>query len=137
MKKRKILIAENDPKYVNLIIEELGVGENTTETLIMRNGDEVMDHLQGKNGNEYKEILSQICLIIMDISLPKIQGMDILKFIKKNPKLYSIPVIMFSADTGPEIISRVYKEGADGFMTIPVSFKEFLHHKELLNLNIN
>ncbi len=125
MKEKKILIAENDPDHAELIVDELSMGDIKKEIILKEAGQEVIDYFQetdidSSNGKE-----PQIDLIILDLNLPKIHGMDVLKFLKNHPKYSSIPIIIFSTRPDSKTISEVYKNGANSFITKPTSFKEF------------
>lgn len=132
MEEKKILIAEDDPDHAELIIEELNTEDIKMEFIIKKNGQEVIDYFRetdtaGTIGAKYL-----IDLIILDLNLPKIQGMDVLKFLKNNPKYRSIPTIIFSTSSDAETISEVYKNRADNFITKPTSFQEFTENVKLL-----
>ena len=60
------------------------------------------------------EMQSQVSLVILDLNLPKIDGMDVLKFIKKNSKYYSIPVVILRTSSDQETIDEAHKNGANG-----------------------
>ena len=73
-----------------------------------------------------------IDLIILDLNLPKIQGLDVLKFLKNDPEYKSIPTIIFSTSSDAKTISEVYQNMADNFITKPASFEEFTENIKLL-----
>ncbi len=132
MKEKKILIAEDEPDHAELIIDELNTGDNRKEIILKKNGQEVIDYFQktdigSSNGKE-----PQIDLIILDLNLPKIHGMDVLKFLKNDPKHKSIPIVVFSTSFDSKIISEARKNGANDFITKPASFEEFAENIKLL-----
>ena len=132
MKEKKILIAEDDPDHAELIIDELNTGDIRKEIILKKNGQEVIDYFQktdidSSNGKE-----PQIDLIILDLNLPKIHGMDVLKFLKNDPKHKSIPIVVFSTSPDSKTISEAYKNGANSFIIKPSSFNEFKENIKLL-----
>ncbi len=125
MKEKKILIIENDPDHAELIIDELYTGDTKKGIILMKDGQEVIDYFQETDIDSCNGKEPQIDLIILDLNLPKIHGMDVLKFLKNHPKYRSIPIIIFSTRHDSRTISEVYKNGANSFITKPTSFNEF------------
>ncbi|MGR3303335.1 MAG: response regulator [Candidatus Scalindua sp.] len=125
MRKKKVLIAEHDPDHAELIIEELNMVDTKKEIILKKAGQEVIDYFQQSDIDINVKIEPQIDLIILDINLPKVDGMDVLRYLKSGPMIRSIPVIIFSNTTDTKIISEVYENGASSFITKPASFNEF------------
>lgn len=130
MKEKKILIIENDPAHAMLIIDELYTGDTKKGIILMKDGQEVIDYFQETDIDSSNGKKPQIDLIILGLNLPKVHGMDVLKFLKNHPTYSSIPIIIFSTRPDSKTISEVYKNGANSFITKPTSFKEF---KENIN----
>ncbi len=87
----------------------------------------VQSDIKGGNGKH-----SQIGLIILDLNLPKVNGMDVLKSLKRNPRYCSIPVVILSTSSDQETISEAYKNGANGYVTKPISYDEFVDKIKML-----
>ncbi len=143
MNKQKIniLLVEDDPDHADLILDTLDTEDVESEVVLMRDGQEVIDYLQEtdssaravqsdiKGGNIRH---SQIDLIILDLNLPKINGMDVLKSLKGNSKYSSIPVVILSTSSDQGTISKAYKNGANGYVTKPMSYDEFVDKIKML-----
>jgi DNA-binding response OmpR family regulator len=125
LREKKILIAEDDPDHAELIIDELYTGDIKKEIILMKNGQEVIDYFQEADIDSSVRVELEIDLIILDLNLPKVHGMDVLKFLKNHPTYSSIPIIIFSTSPDSKTISEVYKNGANSFITKPTSFNEF------------
>jgi two-component system, response regulator len=125
MKKKRVLIAENDPDHIELLVEELKVIDTKKETIIKKDGLEVMDYFKQPNTNTNVDEWLQIDLIILDLNLPEIHGMEVLRYLKNDTKYRLIPVIIFLNTYDTKTISEVYEKGANGFITKPASFNEF------------
>ncbi|MBT6225891.1 MAG: response regulator, partial [Candidatus Scalindua sp.] len=95
MKKKRVLIAENDPDHIELLVEELKVIDTKKETIIKKDGLEVMDYFKQPNTNTNVDEWLQIDLIILDLNLPEIHGMEVLRYLKNDTKYRLIPVIIF------------------------------------------
>jgi DNA-binding response OmpR family regulator len=130
LKEKKILIIENDPAHAMLIIDELYTGDTKKGIILMKDGQEVIDYFQETDIDSSNGKKPQIDLIILGLNLPKVHGMDVLKFLKNHPTYSSIPIIIFSTSPDSKTISEVYKNGANSFITKPTSFNEF---KENIN----
>jgi CheY-like chemotaxis protein len=146
MEEKNILIAEDDPDHVSLIIDDLEMeGIDINKLVLKRDGQKAIDYIQKtklpetyahlsyrrglvqESEDDSEGIYSQIALIILDINLPVVDGMDVLKFIKRSPKYCSIPVIIVSTSHDAETISEAYKNGANGFIT-----KSYIYDEESL-----
>ncbi|MFQ5685511.1 MAG: response regulator [Candidatus Scalindua sp.] len=142
-KEKNILIVEGDPDHALLIIDDLlqdGISKN--QLVLKSNGQEAIDYIQKtvspekypplsfgrgldqKDEDDSEGIHSQIVLIVLDLNLPVVNGMDVLGFIKRSPAYCSIPVIIVSTSHDTEIISEAYKNGANGFITKSYHYDE-------------
>jgi DNA-binding response OmpR family regulator len=132
LKEGKILIIEDDPDYAELILDELEIEDIKREIVLMKDGQEVIDYFQESVIKWDEEVQSIIKLIILDLNLPKVCGMDILKFLKNNSRYSSIPVIIFSANSDRETIKKAYENGANGYITKPLSYDDFVEKLKVL-----
>ncbi len=125
MKEKKILLIEDDPDHAFLIIDIFEIEDINKEVILIKDGQEAIDYFQKKDiYNDEK--LSQIDLILLDLSLPKVSGMDVLKFIKESPKYCLIPVFILSSSCDTETVKEVYKSGASGFIAKPISYEDLV-----------
>ena len=135
MNEKKILLVENDPDHAELIIDLLELGGVKKKVILMKDGKEVVDYFQKTDLDGVdNEIKTQISLVILDLNLPKIDGMNVLKFIKENTKYSSIHVIILSTSSDDRIIEEAYKNGADGFISKDASYKEFIKQIQTLEV---
>jgi len=132
LNRRKILIIEDDPDHTELILDELNLEDDDREVIILKDGQEALDYFQKTrikgNGKEQ----SIVNLIILDLNLPKICGMDILKIIKSNPRYRSIPTVILSTSSDQEIINQAFEEGANDYITKPISYDEYVEKIRIL-----
>lgn len=128
---KNILIATADQDSAELIIDELNVEDIRKEIILKKDGSEVIDYFQ-RTDIDVVKMEHLVDLIILDLKLPEVCGIDVLKFLKKDPTRKAIPVIIFSTSSDAKTISKVYKNGASGFITIPGSFKEFSENIKVL-----
>jgi CheY-like chemotaxis protein len=118
-----ILIAEDDDGHAELIregLEEAGV-QNPIERF--RNGQEAWDYLSHLATNKKKD--PNAYLLLLDINMPIMDGIEVLRRIKMNPVLMDIPVIMLTTTDDPREIEACYKIGCNIYITKPVDFVKF------------
>lgn len=140
MKASKILFVENDPDHAEFI-KELIEKECKKKVILKKDGKEAMDYFwrNGKFGQDTPEEVdekvrcSQIDLVVLDLNLPKVKGMDVLKFLKRNPMYMSIPVVIISTSADDKTIEEAYENGAAEFITKSVSFHVFMEKITLLS----
>lgn len=123
MGKKKILLIEDDQDNAFLITEELELSNIGSEVILKKDGQEAMDYLSELNKSAESEVISQIELILLDLDLPKVSGMEILKYLKSSKRLSSIPAVIFSSISDQKTIDDACKNGADGF--IPKSIANY------------
>jgi DNA-binding response OmpR family regulator len=125
---KKILLIEDDQDHSALITDELketDVPDIKTEVILKKDGKEAIDYFQ-------YEMQSQPSLVILDLRLQKIDGMEVLKFIKKNSKFCSIPVIILSTSPDQKTIDEAYKNGANGYFVKPTTYDDFVEKIKIL-----
>jgi DNA-binding response OmpR family regulator len=128
MKEKRFLLVEDDPDHAELITDVLSedkVEGIKTVVILKKDGQEAIDFFQ--NG-----MPSKISLVILDLNLPKVDGMDVLKFIKKNSRYSSIPVIILSTSSNQKTIQDAYDNGANGYFTKPATYEELVEKVQIL-----
>jgi two-component system, response regulator len=125
MYNKSILIVEDNPDDEELILMAFRKNEITTEINIMRDGAEALDFLfrKGKFQDEPDKGLPS--LIILDLKIPKVDGSEVLHYIKTNPLTVNIPVIILSSSGEKNDIYNSYKSGANSYLIKPIDFNEF------------
>ncbi len=141
MEERKLLIIEDDPDHAELILDIFESENVKNEVLLMKDGQEVVDFLtKGRSNEQHSQSdseetvgdQSRIGLIILDLNLPKVNGMDVLKYLKNNPRFSTIPIVVLSTSEDQKTIFEAYKNGANGYITKPVAYDEFVSKIESL-----
>ena len=119
-----ILLVEDNPDHAEVTIKALRKDAETTEVLLAKDGEEAMDLLA--RGGPSGAPGPRIALILLDIHLPKITGHDVLRRIKGDPALRSIPVVMLTTSSRSDDVNASYQAGANSYVEKSVSFWEFL-----------
>ena len=132
MKEKRVLLIEDDPDHAELIIDELNTGDINTEIILKKDGQDAIDYFQRTDIDSSVRVELEIDLIISDLNMPKVHGMDVLKFLKNNSRYSSIPVIIFSTSSDPETIKKAYENGVNGYITKPISYDDFVEKLKVL-----
>ncbi len=136
MKEKKFLLIEDDQDHADLITDLLKKDNATdikTEVILKKDGQEAMDYFQnGSIDCDDDAVQPQIALVILDLTLPKINGMDVLKFIKHNSKYCSVPVVILTTSPDQKTIDEAYKNGANGYFVKPTTYDDFVEKVKIL-----
>ncbi len=121
-----ILLTEDDAADVLLLrraFEKAGV---TNPIQVVSDGDQAVAYLAGQDDYADRERHPLPALILLDIKLPRRSGLDVLTWMRQQPSLMGIPVIMLTSSQEPADISRAYDAGANAYHVKPVGFEELL-----------
>jgi len=121
-KEIEILLVEDNPDHAELTKRALEDGNLGNQVRWLKDGQEATDYLLRK-GNYANA--NRPGLILLDIKLPKLDGIEVLKKIKGDDELRIIPVVMLTTSDRDEELYKCYKAGANSFITKPVKFNEF------------
>ena len=126
MEKIKVLLVEDDPDHAEIIIDVFESENVEREIILLKDGLEAVNYFQRTDSYGDNGIQSQIKLIILDLNLPKIHGMEVLKFLKQNSTYRSIPVVIFSTSSDDKTIETAYKNGANEYIAKPLLYEDFI-----------
>ena len=121
---KKILIVDDSPKDIELVIAALAEKNLANEVAIAEDGEEALDYLykRGKFANEN----STPAVILLDIKMPKMDGIEVLQHIRSEPKFKLIPVIMVTSSHEEKDLVESYKLGANSYVVKPVDIIQFI-----------
>ena len=129
----QIILLEDDPDHADLIIDVFGVKGIENNIVLIRDGQEAIDYFREMAIKWREVIYNKITLILLDLNLPKVYGMNILKYLKKSSGYNQVPVVILSTSSDKKTIDEAYENGVDRFITKPVSYDEFVEKIETLN----
>lgn len=128
-----ILVAEDDDGHAELIIEGLRETGLKNEIVRLMDGLELWDYLHSRCRDEMLEN-DQEFLILLDINMPRMDGITVLEKIKNDLCLKDIPVIMLTTTDNPREIERCYQLGCNVYVTKPIEFIKFAETLQRLGL---
>jgi CheY-like chemotaxis protein len=124
LKLNKILLVEDNPNDVELTVEALMSYKLVNVITVVSDGEEALDYLNCK-GKYTDRSPGNPMLIILDIKLPKIDGLEVLRRIRTDEKLRFIPVVVFSSSREEPDLAESYRLGVNAYVVKPVDFPEF------------
>jgi len=130
-----ILIAEDDDGHAELIKEGLEESGVCNKILRFSNGEEVWNFLARTGDKEVRD-LNKSYLLLLDINMPKIDGVEVLRRIKSDGELKDIPVMMLTTTDDPREVETCYHLGCNLYITKPIDFSKFAETLKRLGLFI-
>jgi CheY-like chemotaxis protein len=119
-----VIIADDDDGHAFLVEDNLRRGGVRTEFLRFSDGQETLDFLFGRTNNPTFDP-EQAYLLLLDIRMPKVDGVAVLRQIKADPVLHKLPVIMLTTTEDPREVDRCHDLGCNIYIHKPVSFDTF------------
>ncbi len=122
----RILMVEDDAKDVELTLTALEEYNLANEVVVTRDGEQALDYLYGRG--EYKTRSSDNpAVILLDLKLPKVDGLEVLKQIKADERLRIIPVVVLTSSKEEKDMVASYRLGVNAYVVKPVDFHEFVN----------
>ena len=120
-----ILLVEDNPDHAILTKKVLEENNVANRIYLVKDGEEALDFIYQRGKYSNSRDAPRPGLILLDIRLPKVDGLEVLRQIKSDPEHKSIPVVMLTTSSRDEEIARAYDEGVNSYVTKPVEFAEF------------
>jgi len=121
---KKILIVDDSPKDVELAIAALAEKNLANEVIVAEDGVEALDYLY-KRG-KFNDMIGDPAVILLDIKMPRMNGIEVLKHLRADPKFKLIPVIMVTSSREERDLVESYKLGANSYVVKPVDVLQFI-----------
>jgi two-component system, response regulator len=129
-----VLLVEDNADHATLTMRALRDGNMLNEIFWVRDGQEAIDFLDRSGRYAAPALVPRPGLILLDIRLPKLDGHEVLRHIKSDPVLRSIPVIMLTTSERDDEISACYDAGVNSYVSKPVKFADFAQTIKSLKL---
>ena len=120
-----ILLVEDDPAHAEIVQRNLGGSRVANRLIHVADGQAALDYLNRENGFSDPAAAPRPGIILLDLRLPKVDGMEVLKQLKADPKVSSIPVVILSTSQAEQDIVKAYALHANSYLVKPVDFANF------------
>ena len=121
---RRILLVEDDPRDVDLTLAALGENHLANEVVVARDGQEALDYLR-RQGVFKMRAEGHPAVVLLDLKLPKVDGLEVLAQIKGDAQLKTIPVVMLTSSRQEQDLVESYRTGVNAYVVKPIDFSEF------------
>lgn len=122
---KPILLVEDDPRDLELALVALERSQLANEVIVVRDGAQALEYLRRTGEFDGRES-GNPAVVLLDLKLPKINGLEVLEAIRADAGLRSIPVVMLTSSQEENDVVRSYQLGVNAYVVKPVEFKQFL-----------
>lgn len=121
---KHILLAEDDPRDIELMVNELNKHHFVNQIDVVRNGEEALDYLH-RRGKFAGLPERRPVVILLDIKMPKIDGIEVLRHMKSDARLKTIPVVILTSSKENTDLQTCYQLGVNAYIVKPLDFAQF------------
>ena len=122
---KPILLVEDDARDLELTLVALERSQLANEVVVMRDGAQALDYLR-REGEHHGRGPGNPAVILLDLKLPKLTGLEVLKEVRGDAALRSIPVVMLTSSQEESDVVRSYELGVNAYVVKPVVFEQFV-----------
>ena len=130
---KRILLVEDNRKDVELSLAALEEHNLANEVIVTRNGAEALDYLY-RRGEFSARPEGNPAVVLLDLKMPKVDGMEVLRQIKSDPKLKALPVVMLTSSREEQDLVRSYQLGVNAYVVKPIDFGQLIEAVKQLGL---
>ncbi len=120
-----ILLVEDDPAHAELVIRSLGEHPLANHIIHVSDGEAALDYLFKRGDYSDMQDASLPHVVLLDMRLPRVHGLDVLAQIRATPALSKIPVVILSTSQAEQDVARAYECHANSYIVKPMDFVEF------------
>lgn len=122
---KRILLVEDSPNDIELILAALEENHLANEVVVVRDGEEGLDYLYRRGIFKLRREGHPV-VVLLDLKLPKVDGLEVLAQLKSDPQLRRVPVVMLTSSREEQDLIRSYDLGVNAYVVKPVDFGEFV-----------
>ncbi len=121
----EILLVEDNPSDAKLTLRALEKNNLSNSIVHVKDGEEALDFIFARNQFSSRNIHNKPKIILLDLKLPKISGLEVLKILKENKETKKIPVVVLTSSRQESDVIESYKLGVNSYIVKPVDFLQF------------
>jgi CheY-like chemotaxis protein len=125
MREKNILLVEDNPDDVELTLRALKKYSVKNEIAVVRDGVEALDYLFAQGAYADRDVGNLPALTLLDLKLPKVDGMEVLRRVRADDRTKLIPVVILTSSDEESDLAKGYESGCNSYVRKPVDFKEF------------
>ncbi|MCW2118387.1 response regulator [Flavobacterium sp. 7A] len=118
---KPILLVEDNPIDIDLTLRAFAVKNISNKIQVARDGEEALEYFERWENGETTPIV-----ILLDLNMPKVNGLEVLEQLKSHPKFKTIPVVILTTSAESSDLKTAYELGVNSYIVKPVSFEKFL-----------
>ena|ERR1700722_18328547 len=130
----ELLLVEDNPQDLELALRALGKADLASRVHVARDGAEALDYIFCKGAQSGRSMDAGPKVILLDLKLPKVDGLDVLKRLKGDPRTRAIPVVVLTSSKEQSDIVDSYRLGVNSYIVKPVDFERFAEAIRTLGL---
>ncbi|PZO43416.1 MAG: two-component system response regulator [Pseudanabaena frigida] len=120
-----ILLVEDNPADAELAIRALRRGRITNDIQLLTDGAEALDFIFCRGIYDHRQITNHPKVILLDLKLPKVSGLEVLRQLKSDPRTQMIPIVVMTSSAQDSDVIESYKLGVNSYIVKPVDFEQF------------
>jgi CheY-like chemotaxis protein len=128
---KQIVLAEDNANDVELTLTALRENHVVNEVVVVRDGAEALDYLFKRNRFENRAG-GNPALLLLDLKMPKVDGVEVLRQVKTTPSLKTVPVVVLTSSREEQDLVRTYDLGVNAYVVKPIDFHEFIDAVKML-----
>ena len=121
---KRILLVDDDIRDIELALEALHEHHLANDVIVTRDGEEALDYLY-RRGTHAARPAGNPIVILLDLRMPRVGGLEVLRTVKADPDLCTIPIVILTSSREESDLIRSYRLGANGYVVKPVDFAQF------------
>ena len=122
---KPILLVEDDARDLELTLVALERSELANDVVVVRDGAQALDYLR-REGEFADRAAGNPAVVLLDLKLPKVDGLEVLRAVRQTPELRSLPIVMLTSSHEEGDVVRSYELGVNAYVVKPVEFKAFV-----------
>jgi two-component system response regulator len=130
----EILYVEDNPSDVELTLHAFKKNRLANNILVARDGEEALEMIFGKEPNDLEYLVNTPRVILLDLKLPKVDGLEVLKRLKEDNRTKMIPVVVLTSSREERDIIETYRLGVNSYIVKPVDFEKFVEAMRTLGM---
>jgi two-component system response regulator len=134
MRTKPILLVEDNPSDIDLTRRAFEKSRIVNELIVVEDGKEALDSLLGGSAAADREPAELPALVLLDLKLPKVGGLEVLRSIRQDPRTRRLPVVILTSSAEEQDIAASYDLGGNSYVRKPVDFRQFVEAVERLGL---